>query len=61
MVECEGKYTSGSICINRYPKVGKWCDHNEFKEVNVCRKVNVNKFWEDIIQHLHILSQQSPL
>ena len=61
VVECEGKYTSGSICINRYPKVGKWCNQNEFKEVNVCRKVNVDKFWEDIIQHLHFLSKQSPL
>ena len=61
VVETEGKYTSGSICINRYPKVGKWCDHNEFKEVNICRKVNVNKFWEDTIEHLHILAKQSPL
>jgi len=61
VVETEGKYTGGSICINRYPKVGKWCDTNEFKEVNVCRKVNVEKFWEDVIEHLHVLAKQSPL
>ena len=61
VVETQGKYTRGSICINRYPKVGKWCDTNEFKEVNVCRKVNVDKFWEDVIEHLHVLSKQSPL
>ena len=61
VVETQGKYTGGSICINRYPKVGKWCDTNEFKEVNVCRKVNVDKFWEDVIEHLHVLSKQSPL
>ena len=61
VVETEGKYTSGSICINRYPKVGKWCDFNEFKEVNICRKVNVDKFWNDVIEHLHVLAKQSPL
>ena len=61
VVETEGKYTGGSICINRYPKVGKWCDVKEFKEVNVCRKVNVDKFWDDTIEHLHILAKQSPL
>ena len=61
VVETEGKYTSGSICINRYPKVGKWCDKNEFKEVNVCMKVNVDKFWDDVIEHLHILAKKSPL
>ena len=61
VVETEGKYTSGTICINRYPKVGNWCDKNEFKEVDICRKVNVNKFWEDVIGHLHILAKQSPL
>ena len=61
VVETEGKYTSGTICINRYPKVGNWCDKNEFKEVDVCRKVNVNKFWDDVIEHLHILAKQSPL
>ena len=32
VVETEGKYTSGTICINRYPKVGNWCNPNEFKE-----------------------------
>ena len=61
VVETEGKYTKGSICINRYPKVGKWCDINEFKEVNICKKVNFQKFWDDIIEHLHILAKKSPL
>ena len=32
VVETEGRYTSGTICINRYPKVGNWCNPNEFKE-----------------------------
>ena len=61
VVETEGKYTSGSICINRYPKVGKWCDPKDFKEVNVCRKVIVEKFWDDMLNHLHILAKESPL
>ena len=61
VVETEGKYTKGSICINRYPKVGKWCDINEFKEVNICKKINFQKFWDDIIEHLHILAKKSPL
>lgn len=61
VVETEGKYTSGTICINRYPKVGNWCNANEFKELDICRKVNVNKFWDDIIEHLHILAKNSPL
>jgi len=61
VVETEGKYTSGSICINRYPKVGDWCSADEFKELDICRKVNVNKFWDDTIEHLHILAKNSPL
>ena len=62
VVEIEGKYTSGSICINRYPKVEKTSDiMNEFKEINICRKVNVDKFWDDVIEHLHILAKKSPI
>ena len=61
VVETEGKYTSGSICINRYPKVGKWCNKNDFKAVDVCMKVNVEKFWDNIIEHLHSISGKSPL
>jgi len=61
VLETEGKYTSGTICINRYPKAGKWCDKNEFKEIDICMKVNVNKFWDNVIDHLHTLAKNSPL
>jgi len=61
VVETEGKYTSGTICINRYHKVCDWCDPDEFGAVDICRKVNVNKFWDDTINHLHSLAKISPL
>lgn len=61
VVETEGKYTYGAICRNRYPNVGAWCNKNEFKVVDACMKVNVQKFWDDIINHLHLLGKNSPL
>jgi len=61
VVETEGKYTSGTICIHRYPKMGYWCDPKELQLVDICRKVKVNQFWKDTLEHLHRLSKNSPL
>ncbi|OUM68151.1 hypothetical protein PIROE2DRAFT_39417 [Piromyces sp. E2] len=61
VVELEGKYTSGTICINRYPKVNNWCDPKELQALDICRKVNVNKFWDEVIDHLHDIAKKSPL
>ena len=61
VVETKGKYTSGCICIHRYDNVTSWCDEKEFSDLDVCLKVDINKFWETMVEYLHEIAKKSPI
>ena len=58
-VETEGRYTSGAICIERYPAVGQRIPDGRL--LRVCERCDVAAFWDEMEGALRRLSAGSPL
>lgn len=58
-VETEGRYTSGAICIERYPGVGQRIKDGRL--IRICEKCDLEAFWSDMERTLKRLSVISPL
>ena len=58
-VETEGRYTSGAICVERYPAVGQRIPGGRL--LRVCERCDVAAFWAEMEGALRRLARTSPL